>query len=94
MPQIQTKPALKLVGEDGNAFSILGRAIRAAKKAGWTPAQIKEYQDKATAGDYNHLLATTMDFFDCDPGDDERDGERGPQGYDEDDEEETQDDED
>jgi len=29
------KPKLKLVGEDGNAFSILGQARQAAKKAEW-----------------------------------------------------------
>lgn len=29
------KPRLKLSGEDGNAFSILGRAKQAAEKAGW-----------------------------------------------------------
>ena len=33
---VESKPTVKLIGTDGNAFSILGLAIRAAKKAGWS----------------------------------------------------------
>lgn len=58
------KPRLVLVGQDGNAFMVLGLAQRAARKAGWTPEQIKEYMDAAQSGDYDNLLATTMDYFD------------------------------
>ncbi len=58
-----TKPALKLVGQDGNAFAILGLAIRAARKAGWSQEQIDEYKSEATSGDYDNLLAVTMDHF-------------------------------
>ncbi len=49
---------LRLVGEDGNAWAILGRFQRAAKAAGWSPAEIKAVFDEATSGDYDHLLAT------------------------------------
>jgi len=56
------RPVLVLVGEDGNAFSILGRARRALLLAGrgdeW-PAFVAE----ATGGDYNHLLVTAMKWF-------------------------------
>jgi hypothetical protein len=55
---------LKLVGYDGNAFVILARAQSAAKKAGWTDAEIKEYMDKAQSGDYDNLLQVTMEYFD------------------------------
>jgi hypothetical protein len=48
----------RLVGEDGNAFAILGRFRAAARKAGWTPEQIEAVTQKATSGDYNLLLAT------------------------------------
>lgn len=61
---MNNKPKLKLVGEDGNAFMILGLAQRAAKKAGWTKEQIDEYMTKAMAGNYDHLLQTTMEYFD------------------------------
>jgi len=59
-----TKPVLQLVGKDGNAFMVLGLAIRAAKKAGWSKEQIDEYQRKATSGDYDNLLGVTMRMFD------------------------------
>lgn len=62
MPET-TKPKVKLVGEDGNAFMVLGLATRAAKKAGWTKEQIDEYREKAMSGDYENLLAVTMDYF-------------------------------
>jgi hypothetical protein len=60
----EQKPKLKLVGEDGNAFFILGKAFQAAKKAGWTKEQIEEFKAKATSGDYNNLLAVCMEYFD------------------------------
>ncbi|HEY6193430.1 MAG TPA: hypothetical protein VI504_00160 [Candidatus Eisenbacteria bacterium] len=59
-----SRPRLQLVGQDGNAFMILGLAIRAAKKAGWSQEQIDEYKQKATRGDYDNLLSVTMEFFD------------------------------
>lgn len=60
---MKEKPKLKIIGEDGNAFNILGRAQRAAKKAKWTKSQIDEYLEEAMSGDYNHLLATTAKYF-------------------------------
>lgn len=61
--KMENKPELKLVGEDSNAFMILGLARRSAKKAGWTEAQMKTFQDEATSGDYDHLLQTCMKYF-------------------------------
>ncbi len=58
------KPYLKLVGTDGNAFSVLGLALRAAKQAGWTEAQRDAYTKAAMSGDYDHLLAVTQEHFD------------------------------
>ena len=60
----QTKPALQLVGTDGNAFAILGLALRAAKAAGWSRELRDAYTTAAMAGDYDHLLAVTMQQFD------------------------------
>ena len=64
-----------LVGEDGNAFAIMGRVSKAMGRAGCTPSQIKEYTDEATSGDYSHLLVTTMEYVSCDEDyeDDEED---------------------
>ena len=49
-----------LVGEDGNAFAILGR-VRSALRQHDVPAdKISEFMTEATSGDYNHLLRTVM----------------------------------
>ena len=58
------KPKLSLVGQDGNAFMILGLAKRAAKKAGWSEQEIKCFINEATGGDYDNLLQTCMKYFD------------------------------
>lgn len=58
------KPRLKLVGEDGNAFAILGRAQTEGKKFGWSKEDVTEFHNEATSGDYNHLLRTCMEYFD------------------------------
>ena len=47
---------LKLVGLDGNAFSLLGAFTRQARREGWTDEEIKEVADSAMSGDYDHLL--------------------------------------
>jgi len=65
------KVYVKLVGEDGNAFAIMGRVAREMRRAKWTPEEIKEYQDKAMSGDYDHLLATTMEYVEESEEDDE-----------------------
>lgn len=51
---------LKLVGQDGNAFSLLGLFRREAKKAGWTENEIEKTTEEAKSGDYDHLLQTLM----------------------------------
>lgn len=61
---------VRLVGEDGNAFAILGRVRRAMKDAGLTAEQFDEYHAEATSGDYDHLLWTTMRYVTLDDEDD------------------------
>lgn len=51
---------VRLVGEDGNAFAILGKVEKALRRAGASPADIRSFRDDATAGDYDHLLRTVM----------------------------------
>lgn len=58
------KIKVKLVGEDGNAFAIMGRVSSAMRKAKLTPEQIKEYTQKARSGDYDNLLRVTMQYVD------------------------------
>lgn len=67
-----TEPVIKyphvrvqLTGKDGNAFNILGLCQRVARKADVPDDQIAAFMSEAKAGDYNHLLATCMRWFDC-----------------------------
>lgn len=55
------KPKLKLVGKDGNAFAILGNAREVALKNNMDWEVIKK---EAMSGNYQHLLATMMRYFD------------------------------
>ena len=57
------KVTVKLVGEDGNAYSILGRVSKALRRSGQHEAAA-EYLERATAGDYDNLLAVTMEYVD------------------------------
>lgn len=54
------KPTLEILGEDGNAFAILGKAKRVAEKHGLDWEAIKK---EATSGDYDHLLQVMMRHF-------------------------------
>lgn len=56
-----TKPTVKLVGEDANAFAIMGKVKRALEKAGMKE-EAKKYIEEATSGDYNNLLVVTMKY--------------------------------
>ncbi len=56
------KPRVRLVGQDGNAFAILGRVRRALLDAGASEEYVERYTREATSGDYNHLLAVTMEY--------------------------------
>jgi hypothetical protein len=58
------KPRLKLSGQNGNAFMLLGLAHKAAKKAGWDTERWNAVKREAMGGDYDHLLATLMEHFD------------------------------
>jgi hypothetical protein len=51
---------VRLTGEDGNAFFIMGRVCGALRKAGVETSEIKAYQAESMAGDYDHLLRTAM----------------------------------
>ena len=61
-PQPITDVKVKLIGEDGNAFHILGKVTKALRRAGYDKAFIDDYIEQATSGDYDTLLMTTMVF--------------------------------
>ncbi len=56
-----TDAVVRLVGEDGNAFAILGRVRRAILRSNH-PELADEFVQEATAGDYDHLLATCLRY--------------------------------
>lgn len=51
--------SVELIGQDGNAFNILGLVTRAMKRAGHGD-RVEEFRTEATSGDYDHLLQTCM----------------------------------
>jgi hypothetical protein len=59
---IPERPVLVLIGHDGNAFAILGKARRALLLAG-RGDEWAAFQAEATSGNYDHLLATVMEWF-------------------------------
>jgi len=52
--------SVKLVGEDGNAFSIIGRVSKALRREGVSDTIVKAFQQEAMTGDYDNLLQTVM----------------------------------
>ena len=60
-PKPTTKPTCKLVGNDGNAFAVMGAVTKALKKAGLGHL-VKEYQEKAMSGSYDNLLAVSGEY--------------------------------
>ena len=57
-----TDVTVRLIGEDGNAFSILGRIRMALSKAGYDKEFIDKFTAEATSDDYNHLIATACKY--------------------------------
>jgi hypothetical protein len=53
-----------LVGQDANAFSILGKVRAALKRAGLSSEEVEAFTIEACSGDYDHLLATVMRWVD------------------------------
>jgi len=59
--EVKYKPVIRLVGSDGNAFAIIGKARRALLDAG-LKEEADKYMQEATRGDYQNLLKVTMDY--------------------------------
>ncbi len=56
------KPAVKLLGEDGNVFNIIGQTSRALKQAG-LKEEAKEFTAKAFAAhSYDEVLQLVMTY--------------------------------
>jgi hypothetical protein len=64
MIEPEEKPVVKLTGQDGNAFFVMGNVKQALRRAGADKEYIDKYLNEATSGDYNHLLAVSMKYVD------------------------------
>ncbi len=58
----KTDVQVQLVGEDGNAFAIMGKVVKAMRRAGCDSELITQYQREAMSGDYDNLLRVTMNY--------------------------------
>ena len=56
---------VELVGQDGNAFAILGACRKAARRGNVPNDEIETFCNEAMAGDYDHLLRVCMNWFNC-----------------------------
>ena len=70
----KTNIKLNLEGVDGNAFCILGHAMRVLRQ-NHKMELWDEFHAEATSGDYNKLLCTVSDWFDVCFGDEDEDDE-------------------
>lgn len=56
------KIRLKMVGLDGNAFSILAAFRKQAQKEGWTSGEIDYVLKEARSKDYSYLIGTIANY--------------------------------
>jgi hypothetical protein len=55
------KPIVRLTGENGNAFLILGKVSNTLEAAGMKE-EAEAFMKEATKGDYDHLLRTACEY--------------------------------
>lgn len=60
-----------LVGQDSNAFSILGRVRAAMRRAGVSAEDQSAFHAEATSGDYDHLLRTVTKWVSAEEEDED-----------------------
>ena len=58
----QPRPEVQLVGNDGNAWAIMGRVASALREAGCSKEHIDAYQSESMSGDYDNLLRVACKY--------------------------------
>jgi hypothetical protein len=53
-----------LVGVDGNAFAVMGYILKAMRECKMSKKEQSDYQTKVMSGDYDHLLAVSVEMID------------------------------
>ncbi len=56
--------SVRLTGQSGNAFAILGAVNKALRTAKVDKKERDAFMAEATSGDYDHLLQTAMKWVD------------------------------
>lgn len=56
------KVSLDFYSVEANAYAILGRFDREARRSGWSEEDIKKVITEAKRGDYDHLIQTIMRY--------------------------------
>ncbi len=54
---------VQLVGQDSNAYNLLGICRRAMKRAHLPESEIEAFTTEATSSNYDYLLATVCEYF-------------------------------
>lgn len=62
-----------LIGENGNAYSIIFRVTEALRRARVSREERAAFEAEATAGDYGHLLRTVAAWVEITPCEDSDD---------------------
>ena len=70
-----------MIGEDGNAFSIIGRVRQALREAGVERGEIDAFMAEAMSGDYDHLLQTVLAWVSVEEPSEEDDDWNGEWEY-------------
>ncbi len=58
LKEADSKPSVRLVGSDGNAFAVIGAVLKAGRRHGWSQQEQEAVQQELTSDDYNHLIWT------------------------------------
>ena len=53
-----------LVGQNGNAFNVMGYVAHAMRQCQFDQSEIDDYFEKATSSDYDHLIIVSMEYID------------------------------
>lgn len=56
----KTKPTVVLQGSDGNAFYLIGKCVKALKRAGYSKEEVAKFTEEAKSGDYDNVIQTAM----------------------------------
>ena len=56
------RPYVKLVGEDGNAFAIIGRVSQALKSAGFRGKATEMSERALSSSSYNEVLVIVLEY--------------------------------